>query len=40
MTARFFFQRILPLAEGHWLALQAGGETLMAPPPDYFWPDA
>ncbi len=40
MTARFFYQRMLPLAEGHWLALQAGGDSLMAPPADYFWPDA
>jgi alkylation response protein AidB-like acyl-CoA dehydrogenase len=40
MTARFFFQRLLPLAEGHWLVLKSGGETLMAPPADYFWPHA
>ena len=37
MTARFFYQRMLPLSEGHWLALQAGAASTMTPPPDYFW---
>jgi len=40
MTARFFYRRMLPMAEGHWQSLQAGAETMMTPPPDYFWPDA
>ncbi len=39
-TARFFFTRVLPQAEGHWLALQAGAAPLMDPPTDYFWPAA
>jgi alkylation response protein AidB-like acyl-CoA dehydrogenase len=38
MTARFFYQRMLPFSEGHWLALRAGAASTMAPPPDYFWP--
>jgi len=40
LTARYFYQRMLPLAEGHWLALQAGAASTMEPPPDYFWPAA
>ena len=39
-TARFYYQRMLPLSEGHWLALQAGAQSTMAPPPAWFWPDA
>ncbi len=35
-TARFYFQRILPRAEAHLDALNAGAATLMALPADHF----
>ena len=35
-SARFWFARVLPLAEGHWAAMQAGAGAIMDPGEDYF----
>ena len=35
-TARFFFARLLPRAEAHLDALQAGAASVMALPPEQF----
>jgi hypothetical protein len=36
VSARFWFTRVLPLAEGHWAAMQAGAAPLMEPGEGYF----
>jgi len=35
-SARFWFARVLPLAEGHWAAMQAGPGPIMDPGEGYF----
>ena len=35
-SATFWFTRVLPLAEGHWAAMQAGAKPIMDPPAGYF----
>ncbi|HKY95898.1 MAG TPA: acyl-CoA dehydrogenase [Kiloniellales bacterium] len=35
-SAKFWFARVLPLAEGHWAAMQAGAAPIMDPPAEHF----
>jgi alkylation response protein AidB-like acyl-CoA dehydrogenase len=36
LTANFFAERILPMIEGHFAVMKAGGATVMQPTTDYF----